>query len=111
MYNLLIFLCLGLLYAVLKIFLEKRLAPLDVAGDEPQLIESAFAKGCSVYALFKMAGEAWNLSPAKVEDDFKQYLRRGDVPHYVRDHLRRSKDATDQTYHKLLFAGGRPPYL
>lgn len=111
MNHLLLFICLGLLYALLKIFLEKRLAPLDITGDEAQLIESAFAKGCSVYALFSAAGADWNYTSAKVEEDFRKYLKRAEVPHYVRDYLRRTTDTKDRYYHKLLFAGGRPPYL
>jgi hypothetical protein len=111
MYQLLMFIGLGLLYAVLKVYLEKRLAPMDTVGDEHQLIESAFANDCSVYELFKRAGTTWNYAPAKIEEDFKQYLIQGDEPHYVRDFVRRSSGAKNRTYHKLLFAGGRPPYI
>lgn len=111
MYTSVFFIVIGLIYAVLKIYLEKKLAPLDALGDERELSDLAFANGNSVYGVFKAAGSTWNLPVEKTEDDFKKYLRQGDIPHYVRDHLRRQLRPGDRTYQKLIFSGGRPPYL
>jgi hypothetical protein len=111
MSNTILFIVIGLIYVILKIYLEKRLAPLDAVGDERELSDVAFASGNSVYEVFKTAGSNWNLPAEKSEDDFKKYLQRGAIPHYVRDYLRRQLKPGDRTYHELIFSGGRPPCL
>ena len=111
MFNTILFIVIGLIYVGLKIYLEKRLAPLDAVGDERELSDLAFANGNSVYEVFKTAGATWSLPAEKSEDDFKKYLQRGAIPHYVRDYLRRQLKPGDRTYQKLIFSGGRPPYL
>ena len=111
MFNTILFIIIGLIYVVLKIYLENRLAPLDAVGEESELADLAFANGNSVYEVFKTAGSNWNLPVEKSEDDFKNYLQRGVIPHYVRDYLRRQLKPGDRTYQKLIFSGGRPPYL
>jgi hypothetical protein len=111
MFNTILFIVIGLIYVGLKIYLEKRLAPLDAVGEERELSDVAFASGNSVYEVFKTAGSTWNLPAEKSEDDFKKYLQRGAIPHYVRDYLRRQLKPSDRTYQKLIFSGGRPPYL
>ena len=108
----LIFICLAALYGALKIFLERRLAPLDALGAEGDLTDVAFACGCSVYALFQRAGQRWRFSKAKIERDFKTYLNQGEIPGYVRLYIKaQPRHIRDRTYSKLIFAGGRPPYL
>lgn len=106
-----IFVGVALAYAILKIVLEKRLAPMDTAGVEQTLSNLAFASGLSVYDLFKAAGSAWNFSNGKIENDFKRYLKQGDVPPYVRDYAKKHLLTRDRSYQTLLYAGGRPPYL
>jgi hypothetical protein len=108
----LVFIVLAGLYCGLKIFLERRLAPLDVLGAEGDLADVAFASGCSAYDLFQLAGQRWCFSPSKIEGDFKAYLNRGDIPGYVRLYIdAQPKQTRDRTYSKLIFSGGRPPYL
>jgi hypothetical protein len=108
----LLFICLALLYGALKIILERRLAPLDVIGDDGDLADLAFATGCSVYDLFQRSGRRWRFSQAKIENDFKSYLNQGDIPGYVRLYIDEQPEHTrDRTYSKLIFSGGRPPYL
>jgi hypothetical protein len=111
MYNAIFFIVIGLIYVVLKIYLEKRLAPLDAVGEERELSDLTFANGYSVYEVFNTAGSTWNLPAEKSEEDFKNYLQGGAIPHYVRDYLRRQLKPGDCTYQKLIFSGGRPPYL
>jgi hypothetical protein len=111
MANAALFIAIALVFALGKILLEKRLAPLDAAGDQRRLDDLAFTKGCSVYELFKAAGSVWNFSTSKIEADFRQYIHHDHVPPYVHDYLRKDLSAGNQTYHKLLFSGGRPPYL
>jgi len=106
-----IFILLALLYAILKIYLEKRWAIQDAAGDESELANRAFSSGNSVYELFRAAGPKWNVAAHQIDKDFRRYLQRGDIPHYVRDHLRQHRQHGDRTYQQLIFSGGRPPYL
>ena len=106
-----IFILLALVFALGKIFLEKRWAPLDAAGDERRLGDLAFAMGCSVYDLFVQAADGWHFSKAKIDADFRDYVRSDRIPPYVRNYLQQSGLATQRTYQELLYAGGRPPYL
>ena len=111
MLNACLFIAIALAYTIAKVYLEKRLAPLDAQGDERQLDELAFANGCSVYDLFRAAGSKWDFSENKIETDFRRYLRQGNIPPYVHDYLRRHRQGSDRTYQQLIFSGGRPPYL
>jgi hypothetical protein len=112
MMTMVIFICLAVLYGALKIILERRLAPLDVVGEEGDLSDAAFSSGCSVYALFQQAGGVWPFSRDRIESDFKSYLHTGDIPGYVRQFVKtQPAGARDRTYNKLIYSGGRPPYL
>ena len=112
MTSMLIFISLAVLYGGLKIILERRLAPLDVLGTDGDLKDVAFANGCSVYDLFERANQDWHFSQNKIENDFKNYLNGGDIPGYVRLYIKlQPKNKFDRTYNKLIFSGGRPPYL
>lgn len=111
MMSAIVFIGVALAYAILKIVLEKRLAPMDAVGVEQTLSNLAFASGLSVYDLFKTAGATWNFSNGKIESDFKRYLNQGDVPPYVRDYAEKHLLTRDRSYQTLLYTGGRPPYL
>lgn len=102
---------LALVYAVLKMYFEKRLAPMDDVGDERHLADLAFASGCSVFDLFRSAGAPWNFSEQKINSDFRHYLKADVVPPYVSAYLRQHHQQRNNTYQRLLFNGGRPPYL
>ena len=105
------FIGLALVYTLLKVYFEKRLAPLDAAEKCRRISDFAFAQGCSVYQLFQQAGTKWNFSQKKIEEDFTLYVKGDELPHYVSDYMDRHPLTADQTYQKLLFSGGRPPYL
>lgn len=107
----LIFIILGLGYAIGKVWLEIRLAPKENKQNGLQLENLAFARGCSVYDIFQAAGVKWNFSHFKLDQDFKNYLDEGFVPAYVNDYCSHDHLANDRTYQKILFSGGRPPYL
>ena len=111
MHNALLFIAIALAYAVLKVYLEKRLAHLDANGDERRLADLAFASGCSVYDVFRSAGSKWRFSSGKIDADFRQFLTQGEIPPYVQDYVHRHLQAQDRTYQQLIFSGGRPPYL
>ncbi|MFO7714852.1 hypothetical protein [Desulfosarcina sp.] len=107
-----IFICLAVLYSALKIILEKRLAPLDAVGEDGDLSDVAFSSGLSVYTLFQKAGTLWQFSHARIDNDFKTYLYTGHIPGYVRLFVKQQPAKTrDRTLSKLIYSGGRPPYL
>ena len=108
----LLFICLAALYGVLKIVFERRLAPSEALGTDGDLKDLAFAKGCSVYDLFQQANQDWHFSQDKIDKDFKTYLNEGDIPGYVCLYIKsQPNNIFDRTYSKLIFSGGRPPYL
>ena len=111
MFETMIFFGLGLAYALLKVYLEKRLAPLDADSDERRLLDLAFVTGRNVYETFEAAGEPWDFSGKKIDGDFRLYLREGIIPGYVRKYIREHALSGDRTYQMLVFSGGRPPYL
>ena len=111
MSNAILFIMIGLAYAAVKVYLEKRLAPLDAVGDERRLAELAFSCGCSVYDLFRAAAAPWNFTDRKIDQDFKNYVTAGDVPGYLHDFLGRHPQTKNRTYQMLIFSGGRPPYM
>jgi hypothetical protein len=111
MFHPLVYIGIALIFALLKIVLEKRLAPLDAAGDENRLSGLAYDRGCSVFDLFKEAGAKWNFSKTKIDADFRQYVQQGFIPTYLHDYLEKNSKMDDHTYQKVLFSGGRPPYL
>ena len=64
-----IFIALALVFSMGRILLEKWWANLDASGEERHLGDLAFARGCSVFALFEEAGALWNFSRSKIEAD------------------------------------------
>jgi hypothetical protein len=69
--------------------LDRRWARRTPISVEERLATLARRRAVSEHAVFHLAAEGWTVSSARVEADFKAYLRRGDLPHYVRDYLRR----------------------
>jgi len=111
MFHPVVFIAIALVFALLKVVLEKRLAPLDAIGEERQLGDLAYDRGCSVYDLFKEAGAKWKFSKTKIDWDFKQYLQHEHIPAYLQDYMREYIKTSSHTYQHVLFSGGRPPYL
>jgi hypothetical protein len=60
--------------------------------DSEILFVLARMEGTSEFEQFCRAAGTWGFSEQRVEDDFKRYLWQGDLPHYVRDHLRRARE-------------------
>lgn len=57
--------------------------------DEEILSHFARSKKISEFDVFSLAAPNWSVTPSAVEKDFKRYLQRGTLPHYVRDFIRR----------------------
>ena len=87
---------LGFIGAVLAYVLLKRTADKRrierKAGDVEFLAQWASYRGCSEYDLFHECGRTWHIPFARIEDDFKTYLRLQRLPHYVRDGIRKARE-------------------
>jgi hypothetical protein len=66
--------------------------------DEDYLHIMARMKNISEYDVFGLASEAWYHHPRPIDDDFENYLKYLEMPHYVRDFLRKNKPALDRHY-------------
>ena len=58
-------------------------------SDEERLWNHARNQGISEHEVFKRAADGWSLDSRTADADFKVYLQAGDLPHYVRDYLRK----------------------
>ena len=59
--------------------------------DEERLWNHARNQGISEHEVFKRAAAGWSRGPQTADADFNAYLKTGDLPHYVRDYLRKLK--------------------
>jgi len=61
--------------------------------DVERLFLLARRRGCSEYDIFRLAAGEWNVPDFFVERDFGIYLKQVELPHYVRNYVRREFDA------------------
>jgi len=99
----------ALCYIVLRLYLRKRFVKNRTLSDEECLVSLTLKRGVSVYEIFHVAGKSWNQSESKIEDNFKYYLKSGDLPHYVRDYVRKNTESNDLNYDSSLHPGGKLP--
>ncbi len=97
-----------LVYILLKFYLDHRQGPLQDIDDATMLNLLAFEREESVFDIFVKAGQTWSFSDAKIEDDFNRYLRKGDIPHYVRKYVH-NQDVDYLSYQSSLFVGQNLP--
>jgi hypothetical protein len=57
--------------------------------DEERLWNHARNQGISEHEVFKRAAATWTLGSQLADADFSDYLKKGHLPHYVRDYLRK----------------------
>jgi hypothetical protein len=105
----LFFIALAVLYTLFKVHLKRRGPKSRQLTDGERLNNLALKKGNSVYRIFHLAGESWSVAASKVEDDFQRYCTNEDIPHYVRDFVRRHADFRDIQHRARLFPGGDLP--
>ncbi len=90
-WNAILFPLFVLLYIYLLYRVEKRFYHQRALTDEEYLAYLARVYACSEYDLFHAAAEEWNLSGAGVDEDFKTYLKEGNMPYYVKDFIRKGR--------------------
>ncbi len=71
--------------------LDKYWANKTPLTDEERLWNHARNQKISEHDVFQRAAAGWSLGPQTADADFKDYLKSGDLPHYVRDYLRKLK--------------------
>jgi hypothetical protein len=109
MINVLLLLTIAVAYTLLMLLVEKR-AKKDVPlSDDEVLSTLAVEIGCSTYDLFFEAGKQWNVSPAKILQDFNHYLKTNHLPPYIRQFLRSIEHPPKVSYQARLFSGGKLP--
>ncbi len=70
----------------------------------------AVMRGVGEYEIFREAARKWSVPEPKKEDDFKTYLKRGDIPYYVRDFVREHRREIEKSCEtKYPFDDGLPP--
>ena len=65
--------------------------------DEEILEMLSVMRKTSCYELFGEAAEKWRVPAPRKEDDFKIYLKNGDMPHYVRDFVREHRQEVQKS--------------
>lgn len=68
--------------------LDRRWAKRRPLTDEEVLAHHARNAGISEYDVFHLAAPHWSVSRTRAEEDFETYLKKGLLPHYVRDYVR-----------------------
>jgi hypothetical protein len=81
----------GLLFAIHT--LDKRAAKRRELTEFDALFLLARLTETSELEQFRRAAEGWNMSERRVERDFNRYLFQAEIPHYVRDYLRKAKES------------------
>jgi len=99
----------ALCYVILRMYLKKRFIKTRSLSDEEYLTNLTLKRGVSAYKIFHVAGKSWNQSESKIEDNFKYYLKSGDLPHYVRDYVRKNIKSQDCNDDSNLHPGGKLP--
>ena len=60
-------------------------------SDEEYLTYLARKQNTSEYEIFFRAAKEWSALRGRVEEQFNAYLKTGQMPHYVRDYVRKAR--------------------
>lgn len=93
-------------YVAIKRIFEERLARTRILSDEECLLHLARLNGCSEFELYQKAAVFWTVTGPQVEEDFRAYLLGGNLPHYVRDFIRKNPLDRDQLQRLIYNSGG-----
>ena len=84
-----VFLLVTISYIELVAFLNRRSNRKKTFTDHEILANLASLMECSEYDIFRESAKLWTISIDRVEQDFKTYLTKDQLPHYVIDFLRK----------------------
>ena len=99
---------LTIVYVIGKKYIESKEKQNHPLSDEAFLAMMAVRHRCSEYDLFFEAAQKWHIANVQTEQDFKQYLTDGILPHYVRDFIRKQRTSNDEDQNSL-HPGGTIP--
>jgi len=105
----LVFCLLAVVYVLGKKYIEKKEKSNRPKTDEETLTLIAITRKCSEHDIFQLAGIEWQVSGNQVAEDFRQYLTRGLLPHYVRDFIRKNKPDGGDDPEDISSPGGNLP--
>lgn len=77
----------GVIATIVILIVERKLGRRK-KSDQEKIFDLARARNCSEFDIFRQAGESWNFSVKKTEEDFKRYLMSSELPHYVSSYVR-----------------------
>jgi hypothetical protein len=83
-------LVIAIIATVLICLVEKKLGDRKRL-DQERIFDLARSMNCSEYDIFMRAGEVWNFSEHKIEEDFARYLSSNELPHYVATYVRENE--------------------
>ena len=98
----------ALAYVLLMLHIDRCRTQRHRPCDHEALNVLAFQRECSVFQLFIKAGADWMFSRAKIETDFDNYIREGEIPPYVRAYVRENS-TSHRSYQDRLFTGNALP--
>ena len=98
----------ALAYVVLMLHIDRCRTQRHRQNDHEALNVLAFQRECSVFQLFIMAGAHWSFSRAKIEVDFNNYIREGEIPPYLRTFVHENS-TTRRSYQDRLFTSNAMP--
>lgn len=85
-----------IVFSAIRWRFERRMIKQTPITDDEYLTRMASIGECSVYEMFFVCAEKWNIPREQIEEDFKEYLLDSRIPHYVRDFARQHKKDLDR---------------
>ena len=104
-----LFIIFPVLYIFFKKYLEKKEIRTRKFTDAEYLAGMAVDRKCSELDIFHMCADEWHKQNYQVEEDFKRYLKKSILPHYVRDYIRKNKKNLNPRVRTILDPGGNLP--
>jgi hypothetical protein len=80
-------------YFHLMRYLDNRFANRTPLSDEEYLTHMARSQSVSEYDIFCLASQQWHVPRERIDEDFKDYLVNDLMPYYVKDFVRKTRQA------------------
>lgn len=77
-------------YFVALAYFENNYCKRAFISNDEYLSSLAMVRRCSVYDLFRCSGVDWRFSNSKIETDFNDYLKNGQIPNYVVNYVKQN---------------------
>jgi crotonobetainyl-CoA:carnitine CoA-transferase CaiB-like acyl-CoA transferase len=104
-----IYILLPVFYLILKRYLDQRIIKKKPSSDEDWLAGIALQRKCSEFDVFQCAGAQWRIAATQIAKDFKHFLNTAEMPHYVRDYVRKHRPDRNPAVRDVMDSGGNLP--